>query len=241
VKPVALVTGALGGIGLGVVALLEATHDVIGWDVQSNLPPQAHESVHFATIDHRDAEAVAAAAEGLPNLSIVICLAGCALPEEVEVDASGGWPNPSLFAESIRLNLVGHYNVLYGIREHLVPGASVVLVSSVNAIQAFGLPAYSAAKAGLHGLVVSLSSQLGARGVRVNAIALGTVDTPASRIEWAHIEDRFESVASQSSLGHVATIAEASQAIVALATSVPHITGQVIVIDGGQSVFRSVK
>ena len=60
-------------------------------------------------------------------------------------------------------------------------GGSVVCVSSVAALRGHGRTAYAAAKAGVIGFVRSVAVQLGARGIRVNAIAPGAVWTPIDR------------------------------------------------------------
>jgi len=57
-------------------------------------------------------------------------------------------------------------------------GGSVVCVSSVAGLRGHGRTAYAAAKAGVIGFVQSVAVQLGPRGIRVNAIAPGTVWTP---------------------------------------------------------------
>ncbi|MBR7678777.1 SDR family NAD(P)-dependent oxidoreductase, partial [Streptomyces daliensis] len=58
---------------------------------------------------------------------------------------------------------------------------AIVNIGSVNGSQDFGNHAYSAAKAGLASLTRTLAGQSAPRGVRVNLIAPGTVDTP----NWA--------------------------------------------------------
>lgn len=55
---------------------------------------------------------------------------------------------------------------------------SIICVSSVAALRGYGRTAYAAAKAGVIGFVTSVAVQLGPRGIRVNAIAPGTVWTP---------------------------------------------------------------
>ena len=54
---------------------------------------------------------------------------------------------------------------------------SITLVGSINAYGGYGAPGYSAAKAGLSGLVAALATPLGAESIRINCLALGTVDT----------------------------------------------------------------
>jgi NAD(P)-dependent dehydrogenase (short-subunit alcohol dehydrogenase family) len=54
---------------------------------------------------------------------------------------------------------------------------SITLVSSINALRDYGLPAYSAAKAGMFGFIRAMAPELGTRGIRINAVVPGTVET----------------------------------------------------------------
>ena len=60
-------------------------------------------------------------------------------------------------------------------------GGSIICVSSVAGLRGYGRTAYAAAKAGVIGFVKSIAVQLGPKGIRVNAIAPGTVWTPMVR------------------------------------------------------------
>ena len=76
-------------------------------------------------------------------------------------------------------------------------------MSSVNALGYFGNEAYSAAKAGILSLTRSLAVRYGPSGVRANAIARGTLKTPACDSRRSLDPGIFERVAAWYQLGRV--------------------------------------
>lgn len=229
-----LVTGSSGGIGgavIGAVRDAAPTAEIGGWDIVA-----PHAALDFSTeiVDHRDAVAVAAAADRLGPVDVLICTAGRALPEEFGHDHV--LPDAETFTASITANLVGHYNVIRSVTPSMREGGSIVLVTSINALRSFGLTPYSAAKSGLHGLVVALAQELGRRRIRINAAALGTVDTPANDAEWAAVAGHRERMEGLSVTGRVLSPEEAAASICSVALAMPGLTGQIVVVDNGQSV-----
>ena len=239
---IALVTGCLGGIGQEVCKLLSETHQVLGWDLDASLDGSSLNKFlsSYSTVDHRDLESVRAASSVITDkVDLLICMAGRALGEEAKINSSGELPHPALFQESILTNLLGHHNVVYSMTEKLKDDSSLVLVGSINAIQGYGMPAYSSAKAGLSGLAVSLAPHLGRRGIRINVAALGTVTTDNSLREWGHSKDRFVRRAKETCLERIQNPIEAAHSIVNLGGNFPNMTGQTVVIDAGATVFRA--
>jgi NAD(P)-dependent dehydrogenase (short-subunit alcohol dehydrogenase family) len=110
-------------------------------------------------------------------------------------------------------------------------GGSVICVSSVAGLRGHGRTAYAAAKAGVIGFVQSVAVQLGPRGIRVNAIAPGTVWTPMVESLGAEARERRRRASPLQTEG---TGWDVGWGAVYLASDEARwVTGQVLVIDAG--------
>ena len=110
----------------------------------------------------------------------------------------------------------------------------ILNISSVNALAYFGNEAYSAAKAGILNLTRSLAVRYGPFGVRVNAIAPGTLRTPAWEQRRQKDPDVFDRVAKWYPLGRIGEPEDVSGAALFLASDeAAWISGAVLPVDGG--------
>jgi NAD(P)-dependent dehydrogenase (short-subunit alcohol dehydrogenase family) len=113
-------------------------------------------------------------------------------------------------------------------------GGSVICVSSIAGHRGHGRTAYAAAKAGIEGFVRTVAVQLGPQGVRVNAIAPGTVWTPMVESLGPEARERRRKA---SPLGTEGTGWDVGWGAVYLASDESRwVTGQVLVIDAGLTV-----
>jgi NAD(P)-dependent dehydrogenase (short-subunit alcohol dehydrogenase family) len=110
-------------------------------------------------------------------------------------------------------------------------GGSVICISSVAGLRGYGRTAYAAAKAGVIGFVTSVAVQVGPRGIRVNAIAPGTVWTPMVEDLGPEARERRRRATP---LGTEGTAWDVGWGAVYLASDEARwVTGQVLVIDAG--------
>ncbi|KAJ2416143.1 hypothetical protein GGI10_001191 [Coemansia sp. RSA 2530] len=110
----------------------------------------------------------------------------------------------------------------------------IINVSSVIGLHGnVGQSAYAASKAGLIGFTKSLAKELGPRGVRVNAIAPGFIDTELTRdiLQRPSTQDMI----SRAPLPHVGTVEDVAHGAAYLVEA-QYVTGHVLVIDGGLCV-----
>lgn len=108
----------------------------------------------------------------------------------------------------------------------------ITLISSIIASQgSSGQSVYGASKAGLEGLVKSLAKELGAAGIRINAIAPGFIDT--ALVEQFSPDDKVV-IANKTCLKRIGQVDDITPVIQFLSSSsAGYITGQIIAVDGG--------
>jgi enoyl-[acyl-carrier protein] reductase III len=116
-------------------------------------------------------------------------------------------------------------------------GGHVVAVSSLGAVRA--LPHYAAvgaSKAALESLVRHLAVELAARGVRVNAVSAGVVDTDALK-HFPNREMMLSESARRTPAGRLVEPRDVADAVLWLCSPMASmVVGQVIVVDGGYSI-----
>ncbi|WP_250562623.1 SDR family NAD(P)-dependent oxidoreductase [Sphaerisporangium fuscum] len=129
-------------------------------------------------------------------------------------------------------DLTGVYLVLRGTLDLLGDGASVVTVGSAAALR--GLPGrahYTAAKSGLIGLSRTLAKELGPRGIRVNVVAPGVIDTDDPPGQVSEQQRRLTSVIA---LGRLGRPEEVAGVVLFLASDLArYVTGETVTVDGG--------
>lgn len=113
-------------------------------------------------------------------------------------------------------------------------GGAVVGISSIEGwVGNAAIPAYCASKSGMLGVVRSMAAQLGPRGVRVNAICPGFIETamlaPSLAIEG--VADRFANSSMLARIGRPSEIGEPAAFL--LSDRASFITGQSLIVDGG--------
>lgn len=121
---------------------------------------------------------------------------------------------------------------------YLAQGASVVLMSSVYATMGTpGAGAYAASKAAMGALARSFASELAPRGIRVNVVVPGAVDTPSWGMEALHPEQQLRQrklIGERAPLNRMITDVEVANAVVFLASDESSgLQAAEIVIDGG--------
>jgi hypothetical protein len=131
--------------------------------------------------------------------------------------------------------------------KHQVPallkqgGGSIIFTASIagNVVGFPGTAAYAASKAGLIGLTQVLASEYGPRGVRVNAILPGAVDTPMYR-EFNDTDDKRAWLANLHALKRAGGPEEVARSVLYLASDdSAFVSGTAHLIDGGFSITRT--
>ncbi|MGX1881786.1 SDR family oxidoreductase [Streptomyces sp. NPDC055287] len=129
-------------------------------------------------------------------------------------------------------NLTGMYHVIRAALPYVADVASIVNISS--AVAHHGMPAaahYVASKAGVIGLTKALAKELGPRGIRVNCVASGLVETDQMKAVTAEGRARYEQMIALGRLGRPEEIADVVLFLVSHAAR--YITGATLDADGG--------
>ncbi|MFG1923381.1 SDR family oxidoreductase [Cryptosporangium sp. NPDC048952] len=239
----AFVTGGSSGLGLATVRRLLAAGARVG--IADLNPPEDGAllgSVVYAKTDIADEASTVAALDAAeeahgPIRAVVHC-AGRGGDRVRILDRDGEPGSLDTFAEVIRVNLVGTYNVLrLGAarisKAEPVDGerGAIVLTASVAAFDGqIGQTSYTAAKAGVHGITLVAARDLASRLIRVNTIAPGVFDTPMLARLRPDIREALErTVPHPSRLG--APDDYAHIAVTLLENS--YVNGETIRLDGG--------
>lgn len=134
-------------------------------------------------------------------------------------------------------NLKGAFNMIRHLSRSMVRqrGGKIINISSVSGVLGnAGQSNYSASKAGLIGLTKSVARELASRGINVNAVAPGFIDTDMTR---KMTEDAKKAMNSMIPLGKMGSAEDIADLVLFLAGEhSDYITGQVICVDGGMSM-----
>ncbi len=187
----------------------------------------------LATVDG-PRQAVAAAAEFGGGLDVVFGNAGLLIAAPLAEWTAQQWDL------TMAVNLRAPFLLAQAAAPWLTQSqhASLVFTASTGAFRGHaGMPAYHASKAGLVNLVRALADELSPRGIRVNCVCPGWVDTPFNDPFWGHQADpdaARRELDARIPLRRQAEPEEIAGAVLFLASpESTYITGQAIVVDGG--------
>jgi len=235
---VALITGASGGIGSAVAKMLAQKSDgalrlglhyhgnqAKAEALQKQIPNSFIVKADLSTTEGRNSLLQAVLKEGSPY--VLINNAGVDKPHEpalmIEESSFDSIINTNLRSSVFLMKLFG--------KEMMGAGSGVIVnVSSVLARKALvGSALYRASKAALEELTRQFAAELGPRGVRVNAVAPGFIETAMT----ADIDDAMkEKIRSQIALGEFGQAEAVASAVCQLVEN-DYINGAVLAVDGG--------
>ncbi|MCO8255044.1 SDR family oxidoreductase [Haladaptatus sp. AB618] len=245
----AVVTGAASGIGRAIArTFAEQGADVVVADVRDDPREdgaKTHERIEeetdahavFVQCDVSDPAAVTAAVDTAVDefggIDVMVNNAGIVGPTAPVTDI-----DPDAYQRLLDINLNG---VFFGsqaaarrMRED--DGGSIVNVSSIAGIQGYSdLSPYCASKGGIRLLTYSLAAELGADGIRVNAIHPGVIETAMTTEDVPTIgTESGEQMRQSIPLGRFGTPDDIADTALYLASDLAsYVTGESIIVDGG--------
>jgi len=247
---VAIVTGASSGIGRAIARLFAAE----GAKVVAGARRQAELDRLVAEIAADGGEAAALAGD-VRDEDFAAALVTLAVDRfgglDVAVNNAGilGDLGPaqemalSAWQDVIDTNLTGPFlGAKHQIPAMLARGGGAIVFTSTFVGHTVGFPgmaAYAASKAGLIGLTQVLAAELGAKGIRVNALLPGGTDTPAGRAV-ANTPEMVAFVEGLHALKRMAAPEEIARSALYLASDAASFTtGAALLVDGGVSITRT--
>ena len=241
---IALVTGGSRGIGRACVARLAAEGAKVTFIYQSkqesaeavvNALRTAPQPVRALQADVRDLarakQIVDQIYEESQRVDILVNSAG------VVMDGLMGAMTQEQWQSVIDINLGGTYNYCHAVTQYMMMqrSGSIVNLSSTSAeFASRGQVNYAASKGGINGLTRALAKELAPRGVRVNAVAPGMIETDMSQFVRGAAGDQILKAIPMKRIGNPEEVASV---VAFLASSdATYITGQVLRVDGGLSL-----
>ena len=238
-KRYALVTGGAGGMGLATVERLARDgFAVVMVDRQEALAAQESArlqalglDVQCRVLDLTDEEAVRSLVRSLPPLHALVNNAGVFDERKfLEVTSAD-------FRRAYEINLIAMATLTQEVTRTMPDGGRIVNIASRAYLGAKNHPHYVASKAAVVGYTRASAMELAPRGIWVNAIAPGLIDTPILRALTPERMAQQLALQPTGQAGQPEDVAHAVSFLVSAQTS--FITGQVIFVDGGKSLGGS--
>ncbi len=240
-----VVTGGASGIGAATCrALAEVGRPVAIWDRDGEGATRTADeckqrfgvATHVVEIDVRDPAAITAAVQ--PTVAALGSVGGIVHAAGMVRPAMTGAIDVDTWDDVLAVNLRAYGLVVDAFLDTLLatPGASVVGIASIEGLVGHGaIPSYTASKHGVIGLSRALAGRFGSRGLRVNAVCPGYIDTPMLAPTIASPEARAAMVAHVP-LGRIAEPSEVARVIrFLLSDEAGFVDGAAIVVDGGHT------
>ena len=238
-KPLALVTGGASGMGLATVERLARDgFAVVLVDRSEALAvrearrlEEAGSDVEARVLDLTDEGAVRSLVQSLPPVTALVNNAGVFDERKfLEVTSDD-------FRRAYEINLIAAATLTQEVARRMPDGGRIVNIASRAYLGARNHPHYVASKAAIVGYTRASAMELAPRGILVNAIAPGLIDTPLLR---ALTPERMAAQLALQPTGKAGRPEDIAQAVSFLVSpQTGFITGQVLFVDGGKSLGGS--
>ncbi|MEM8645471.1 MAG: 3-oxoacyl-[acyl-carrier-protein] reductase [Pseudomonadota bacterium] len=237
----ALVTGATGGIGASIAKALHGAGATVGISgtreaVLADLASELGERVHVLPCNLGDEEAVAglipAAEEAMGAVDILVNNAG------ITRDGLAMRMKDEDWDEVLKVNLNSSFKLARASLRGMMKKRHGRIISITSVVGTMGNPGqanYAASKAGTVGMSKALAQEVASRGVTVNCVAPGFIETPMTD---ALNDKQRETILTTIPTGRLGQSDEVASAVLFLASDeAAYITGQTLHVNGGMAMI----
>ncbi|MCH2078071.1 MAG: 3-oxoacyl-[acyl-carrier-protein] reductase [Rhodobacteraceae bacterium] len=237
----ALVTGASGGIGGAIAKALHSSGAIVGLsgtrvEPLKALAAELGDRAHVLPCNLSDADAVKelpkAAVEAMGSLDILVNNAGVTRDNLFMRMSEEEW------AQVLEVNLTSTMRLCKGVLRGMMKARHGRIINISSIVGATGNPGqgnYAASKAGMVGMSKSLAYEVATRGITVNCIAPGMIETAMT---GALNDDQKGAILGQIPMGRMGSPEEIAAATAFLASDeAGYITGTVLHINGGMAML----
>ncbi|WP_420638124.1 SDR family NAD(P)-dependent oxidoreductase [Candidatus Poriferisocius sp.] len=232
----AVVTGAGQGIGRAISRRLAADgYDVVAVDRDGDAVRETAEMVtgDWRRCDVADPASVAALAESLDRVDVLVNNAGIWIFADLAGTSSDD------VRRVLEVNVMGVFHCTQALAPLMGPGSCIVnLSSNASFSNSPGIGIYPPSKAAVESLTKQTALELGSRGIRVNAVGPGMIQTEGTQANYEG--DRGAQRARAVPLGRTGWPEDIADVVGFLASDdARYVTGQVLYVDGGLSAGRA--
>ncbi|HKZ65421.1 MAG TPA: SDR family oxidoreductase [Chitinophagaceae bacterium] len=242
-KRVAIVTGGGSGIGYAIAEKFVSNGIetiIVGRDENKlkNAKDKLGELCHAMPCDIGDLKLIPGLIENIlkkfGQIDILVNNAGINMKKDFTdvTDAD--------FQKVITTNLCAVFAISREVVKHMLPKGSGNIINISSMAAQYGLPrviAYSASKTAIDGMTRAMAVELSPRGIRVNAIAPGFIETDMTAIALNNDAERKQKVFARTPMGYMGKPDDIGEAALFLATGASkYITGVVLPVDGGNAI-----
>jgi len=241
-QKIAVVTGGAAGIGWSISCRLrDEGYRVLAADLSAGRVADSDAGIEWLPLDIRDQTAVDSAFTGVVDrhgrIDVLVNNAGVQLHRPIEVLTADEWKSV------VDVNLHGTFFCLQSAGQHMLEAGTgaIVNITSVGARGQAGRAPYSTTKAALVALTATAGAEWAARGVRVNAVGPGYIDTGVYRQGVASGSLDPDLILSRIPQGRLAEATEIASVVAFLVSDgASYIAGQTLWVDGGFMVDYGV-
>lgn len=236
----ALVTGASGGIGGAIAEALHGAGATVALSGTREAPLRAladrlGKRAHVVTANLGDAESVLAlpkaAAEAMGSIDILVNNAGITRDNLFMRMSDDEW------AQVLDVNLTSTFKLSRAVLRGMMKARWGRIVNITSVVGATGNPGqgnYAAAKAGVVGMSKSLAYEVASRGITVNCVAPGFIETPMTD---KLTDDQKGKILTQIPAGRMGSAEEIAAAVLYLSSpEASYVTGATLHVNGGMAM-----